>query len=1017
MNTNKGRMLFSANFVLFWLFPLWAGSAAQDDLKRGGRDCPVDLYFVLDTSESIALRASHPDYYISQIKDFTVHFINGLKSIRQPCDRDLQWNAGVLHYSDEIEVIQELADVIQHRAEMTSKVNAISYFGKGTYTDCAMKEGISQLLSGGSTSHEMKYMIVVTDGHPTDGYKEPCGGLQDAANEARQLGIKVFSVAIIPNEADKRLLTIATSQQYRQDFLAADTTEQNRRRVISSIMRMITNDTEDACCTAECHAESGPPGPDGDIGLKGEIGRPGIPGEKGDIGSVGRTGDPGPAGYQGMKGDKGIKGIPGNRGFKGYKGHKGHHGLDGVDGLKGEAGLSGLPGCKGEQGGDGFPGELGPKGDPGPSGTRGPKGDPGEDGGPGRQGPSGQLGLKGNRGPKGQNGDKGERGDDGPSGRDGPRGEPGLVGENGEQGARGNRGPRGDPGDLGPRGEPGREGPSGGNGDPGEKGRPGAAGYRGDEGLPGTEGVRGPRGLKGSPGDRGVFGVKGEVGEVGNGTQGCPGFQGYPGPRGDPGEPGSKGTPGPKGDDGDPGDPGPDNNLPGNPGPKGAKGYRGPEGKPGQPGQEGHPGMDDCEILDIIRKMCSLSECKCGPLSLIFVVDSSESIGRQNFLLSKRFIVAVLDRLVSDQQINFDGRESEVAVVQYSGDKAQEKLILGQSGITTLLAFKESVMNMKWLAQATFTGQALKVTLDDVVKLMKTKEVRAVVLTDGRSDISRDNIPLNVLCNSGVKVEGIGVQDNFGREQNPEQIQELSCPGNGNVDAGSDPITINNFEQLLQDGFLRNVTTKICSGKKCPTYKCEISFPGNTDILIMMDSSASVGSKNFGMTQEFVKRLAKQFLTSKTEHRVQVSVAQYSNNAVRVAPFSTNYAQVAEQIDLAHYLNEGTNIGEALDFSVETFKTRSVTRKKLLLLSNGRSPKITQANIKSKLGEVKRSGIEIFVLSAGDLVNEQLLRDLSTADQRDVASYHRHLFRVTDYPSLLKGVFHMTVSRRISLDK
>lgn len=40
---------------------------------------------------------------------------------------------------------------------------------------------------------------MVTDGHPLEGYKEPCGGLDDAANEAKHLGIKVFSVAISPN--------------------------------------------------------------------------------------------------------------------------------------------------------------------------------------------------------------------------------------------------------------------------------------------------------------------------------------------------------------------------------------------------------------------------------------------------------------------------------------------------------------------------------------------------------------------------------------------------------------------------------------------------------------------------------------------------------------------------------------------------------------------------------------------------------------------------------------------------
>lgn len=48
---------------------------------------------------------------------------------------------------------------------------------------------------------------MVTDGHPLEGYKEPCGGLDDAANEAKLLGIKVFSVAISPNHL------VGTTQQ------------------------------------------------------------------------------------------------------------------------------------------------------------------------------------------------------------------------------------------------------------------------------------------------------------------------------------------------------------------------------------------------------------------------------------------------------------------------------------------------------------------------------------------------------------------------------------------------------------------------------------------------------------------------------------------------------------------------------------------------------------------------------------------------------------------------------------
>lgn len=44
-------------------------------------ECPVDLYFVLDTSESVALRQKPPEFYINQIKEFTMRFIDELQDM------------------------------------------------------------------------------------------------------------------------------------------------------------------------------------------------------------------------------------------------------------------------------------------------------------------------------------------------------------------------------------------------------------------------------------------------------------------------------------------------------------------------------------------------------------------------------------------------------------------------------------------------------------------------------------------------------------------------------------------------------------------------------------------------------------------------------------------------------------------------------------------------------------------------------------------------------------------------
>uniref|UniRef100_A0A493T9D4 VWFA domain-containing protein n=1 Tax=Anas platyrhynchos platyrhynchos TaxID=8840 RepID=A0A493T9D4_ANAPP len=174
------------------------------------------------------------------------------------CDRFLVWNAGALHYSDSVVLIKDLTAMPSGRAELKDSVSAISYIGKGTHTDCAIKQGIERLLIGGSHLKENKYLIVVTDGHPLEGYKEPCGGLDDAANEAKHLGIKVFSVAISPNHLDQRLNIIATDHAYRRNFTATSlkpTRDLDVEETINTIIDMIVST---ACPPAQPAPTVGP---------------------------------------------------------------------------------------------------------------------------------------------------------------------------------------------------------------------------------------------------------------------------------------------------------------------------------------------------------------------------------------------------------------------------------------------------------------------------------------------------------------------------------------------------------------------------------------------------------------------------------------------------------------------------------------------------------------------------------------------------------------------------------------
>lgn len=189
----------------------------------------------------------------------------------------------------------------------------------------------------------------------------------------------------------------------------------------------------------------------------------------------------------------------------------------------------------------------------------------------------------------------------------------------------------------------------------------------------------------------------------------------------------------------------------------------------------------------------------------------------------------------------------------------------------------------------------------------------------------------------------------------------------------------------------------------------------------MMDSSASVGQKNFETSKAFVRRLAERFLAAERARgaTVKVGVGQYSRSAILEQALTTNLTLLLHHIDKAAFQNNGTNVLEALDFSVRSLRSRgdaSGGKKKLVLFSDGRSQAVTEPLLQKRVRDVSDAGVELFVISVGSQVNEVNLRTLVSRGRLDDITYaQRHLLRVPDYPSLLRGVFYQTVSRRVSM--
>ncbi|XP_037537930.1 collagen alpha-2(VI) chain [Nematolebias whitei] len=897
------------------------------------RECPIDLYFTIDTSETIALQESPPGSLVDSIKQFTEAFVTRLTDEELKDVVRINWNVGGLHFSQ----TQEIISSIGPKNDFTNRLRNIKYLGKGTYIDCALKAMTREMLRAPSDPSALRFAVVITDGHVTG---KPCGGIKVSAEEARDKGIRIFVVAASTNVEETGLREIANSPAsvFRDEYMAVNLS-QNRpiihTETMDRIIKIMKHLAYTECYKVSCLETEGLPGPKGHRGQKGAKGDNGGAGLKGERGRPGDPGIEGPIGQPGIKGESGHKGEKGEIGTQGKKGVAGIPGRDGTNGQKGKIGRIGAPGCKGD------PGDRGPDGHPGDVGERGPAGTDGEKGDPGRPGRPGSPGSPGLAGPKGESGSPGSPGLPGEKGNPG---QPGLAGKRGEEGRRGDpgsKGAQGPTGDIGEKGESGPEGQRGLLGEQGKKGPKGDAGLPGPRGPPGASGEPGRNGSRGDPGDAGPRGEPGVPGPKGD--TGRPGFS-YPGPRGatgDKGEKGSRGARGSRGDCGQKGDPGNKGTPgePGEPGPQGEPGLRGPRGDPGRdgdPGPEGDPGLTECDVMNYIRETCGCCDCekRCGALDIVFVIDSSESVGLTNFTLEKNFVINTINRLGSFARDPQSETGTRVGVVQYSHSGTFQAIRLNDPQIDSLTAFKEAVKRLEWIAGGTWTPSALKYAYDNLIRDSRRAKanVTVVVITDGRFDPRDDDTLLTYLCNDpSVDVSAIGIGDMFEQFEESESLQSIACQRDGRV------MGMRRFADLVAEEFIDRIETVLCPEPVivCPDLPCK-SEPAvascvqrPVDLIFMLDGSERMGLENHRRAKEFIENVARHLVLANgptDERNARVALLQYGSPTEQKVefPLTHNLTVISDSLAGVTYMDSSSALGSAIIYAVNNLVIKEV---------------------------------------------------------------------------------------------
>ncbi|CAB1328476.1 unnamed protein product [Coregonus sp. 'balchen'] len=770
-------------------------------------DCGLELSFLLDSSESA--KENH-----EQEKRFAMDVVDRLQAVRLQTGRSLSWKVALLQYSSHV-IIEQSFKQWRGTDNFKSHITPIFYIGHGTYTTYAITNMTKMYLEESSLG-SIKVAVLLTDGisHP----RNP--DIFSAAADAKNQGVKFFTVGITraanepANVAQLRLLASSPASRYLHNLQDTDIVEKvlteigkkgrpgedgvpgrgrtkwtSRVRGASVVFQELKETGVLRVQWAPEVSEVSRVYPDHrvtwDLRALKERRVTGVQlaqqefREKLVLDFLDQRviwdsrEDPAPLvrqgwvnmASQGLKGHKVFKGRkdPTARGSLGQRetgGWMDRKGLEDrrVQESKEKRVSSGLqviqdlldlqePASRGRRAIKVYQESLELQG-------REVLVSQGQRRGWGSRTEGGEFGIAGLRGPEGAAGI-------------------GTQGEKGDQGQRGIRGLHGPPGMTGPSGAKGDLGPPGPFGPIGETGY-GLPGPKGPPGLPGLQGEQGPEGvgIPGPKGDIGFRGLAGLPGPTGEGVQGPPGNIGRPGPHGPSGPPG-EGLQGPKGEQGSQGVTGPrgpsGEGFPGAKGDRGLQGERGNKGGVGDLGDHGVPGESREDIIKLIKEICGCGiKCKEMPMELVFVIDSSESVGPENFEIIKDFVTALVDRTTVGRNA------TRIGLVMYSLDVQLE---FNLARYMTKQDVKEAIRKMPYMGEGTYTGTAIRKATQEAFYSARTGVRKvAIVITDGKTD-KREPVKLDIAVReahaANIEMYALGIvntsdttQDEFMRELN-----------------------------------------------------------------------------------------------------------------------------------------------------------------------------------------------------------------------------------------------------------
>ncbi|MGL4563473.1 MAG: vWA domain-containing protein [Brevinema sp.] len=137
-----------------------------------------------------------------------------------------------------------------------------------------------------------------------------------------------------------------------------------------------------------------------------------------------------------------------------------------------------------------------------------------------------------------------------------------------------------------------------------------------------------------------------------------------------------------------------------------------------------------------------------------------------------------------------------------------------------------------------------------------------------------------------------------------------------------------------------------------------------SDIVLTFDLSRSMDAEDENPTRlELAKQLSEQLLDSLVGNRV--GLVGFAADATRLLPLTTDLSAVSlfiKDFDTRMFSSQSTDIGKALQESVDTFSEEALTHKTIIIFTDGEN---LDGDVDDAIDTIKKQGINIFFIGMG----------------------------------------------------